>query len=342
MSSVLTLVELMGVEDNMRSLSENESDRLTLKQWWQYITRVVSSKSRREIIMWLLSTAQITRTGHSPNVPMHGLTMLDQVYENLFAEEGIQIPRSEFTDADGHGLDLAGAWSRDVSAVATYFPQFEVSKLLMNGHLPGATAYDGLPYFNIAHWLNPMDHGVGTYSNVITGVDISTAVSADTAVEHLQTVFGTIASIKMPNGLYPRRLRPAGILAGPTLFPQAAKLTGAQFIASASSGGGGGTTDLAGYVKGVLGFGTPWCADELAGFESDTTYFVVAEQLSSSQLGGLVYIEREPFHVTYYTGEGGGTGVSVDLDRTDTLEWHIKGRNVADYGHPYLIFKCTA
>ena len=201
---------------------------------------------------------------------------------------------------------------------------------------------DGLPYFNIAHWLNPMDHGVGTYGNVITGVDISTAVSADTAVEHLQKVFGTIASIKMPNGLYPRRLRPAGILAGPTLFPQAAKLTGAQFIASASSGGGGGTTDLAGYVKGVLGFGTPWCADELAGFESDTTYFVVAEQLSSSQLGGLVYIEREPFHVTYYTGEGGGTGVSVDLDRTDTLEWHIKGRNVADYGHPYLIFKCTA
>ena len=64
--------------------------------------------------------------------------------------------------------------------------------------------------------------------------------------------------------------------------------------------------------------------------------------VGNRQLGGLVYVEREPFHVTYYTGEGGGTGVSVDLDRTDTLEWHIKGRNVADYGHPYLIFKCTA
>jgi len=341
-TGVLTQVELMGIEDNMRSIVETEYDRLSLDQWWQRCTRVVPSKSRREIIMWLLSTAQITRTGMSPNVPMHGLTMLDHVYENTFAREGIQIPRSEFEDADGHGLDLAGSWTRDVSAAAAYFPQYEAAKLLMAGHTSGALAYDGLPYFYAAHWLNPMNHGVGTYSNIISGVDISTAVTMDVAAEHLGKIFASIAAIKMPNGLYPRKLRPEAIIAGSTLFPRVAQLTGAEFIAASSVGGGGGTSDIKGYLKGKLGYGDPNCADELSGFESDTTFFVIAKQQTSSQLGGLVYVEREPFHITFYTGEGGGTGANVDLDRTDTLEWHIKGRNVPDYGHPYLIFKCTA
>jgi hypothetical protein len=83
-------------------------------------------------------------------------------------------------------------------------------------------------------------------------------------------------------------------------------------------------------------------ADELAGFEATRRSSCICEQVTGSQLGGLVYVEREAFSIRYYTGRGGGNGVDAILDRADELEWHTSGRNVGGYGHPYAIFKCTA
>jgi hypothetical protein len=78
-------------------------------------------------------------------------------------------------------------------------------------------------------------------------------------------------------------------------------------------------------------------AGELSGFETETTYFVVVDQVEASQLGALVYLEREPFGITYY-----GPDSSAELSRTRVLEWHARGRNKMAAGHPYLLFKVTA
>jgi hypothetical protein len=37
--------------------------------------------------------------------------------------------------------------------------------------------------------------------------------------------------------------------------------------------------------------------------------------MSATQMGAFVYYDREPFKITYYTGNGGGTGVDANLDR---------------------------
>jgi hypothetical protein len=88
-----------------------------------------------------------------------------------------------------------------------------------------------------------------------------------------------------------------------------------------------------------MGYGKVTEGAEFVEDEYDTSYYVIAEQLGKSQLGGLVYVDREPFSIRYYTGRGGGNGVDAILDRSDMLEWHTSGCNIAGYGHPFLIFK---
>ena len=74
---------------------------------------------------------------------------------------------------------------------------------------------------------------------------------------------------------------------------------------------------------------------ELAGFESDTTFFVVAKQKQASALGAIVYQEREPFQMVNH-----GPMTDSELSRKQSFEWHVHGRNAVAAGHPYLIFKC--
>jgi hypothetical protein len=124
----------------------------------------------------------------------------------------------------------------------------------------------------------------------------------------------------------------------PALQARAQQLTNARFIAQAAASGGG-SADVE-YVVNNWGYGQPVVAPELGSAftnGSDTSYYVVAEQLASDELGSLLYIEREPFSIVYNTGM-----TDAQLRRASTLQWTIKGRNVVGYGHPYLLFKVKA
>ena len=116
-----------------------------------------------------------------------------------------------------------------------------------------------------------------------------------------------------------------------------AQLTNAKFIAQAASSGGG-SGDVEALIA-SFGFVEPVIADELAGWENDTTWFLACEEITSDQLGAFLYIDREPFKINYYTGAGGGTGVDANLGRMNELEWQCQGRNGTGYGHPFLMFK---
>jgi hypothetical protein len=336
----LTPSFVMDLESRMRKIQENEYLRLTTDLWWDRCTKIMKSGARREIITWVLNTAQLEDQGQGGNIAFDDMVILETEFAAKDAGKGLKLRRKQFEDLDGNGVDLAAEWSAQMGAQHAYWPQKQVTTMLKTGHLAASLAYDGKPFFANNHPVNPSDVSVGTFSNLFTGVPIDASVTADVAITNLSTVFGNIASIKMPNGSDPRRLRPAAILACPKMFPRTVQLTNAKLLAQAASAGGGGA-DVEALIR-SLGYGQPICADELAGFEGDTTYFVIAEQIASSQLGGLVYVDRESFSTRYYTGRGGGNGVDAILDRADMLEWHSTGRNIVGYGHPFVLFKCTA
>lgn len=336
---------LFDVESRMQILTESAYSTLNKNLWWDKIAKRRTSGSRKEIVTWLLSTAMIRSAGKKGgNITFDDIVSQYTEFENVDAAAGLKLKVQQLSDSDGGGLDLAAQWSKDIGAYMAYWPQKSVSTLIKNGHSSGYNAYDGLTFFNTAHKLNPYKASAGTYKNLWTSsdaADISTAVSADTALANLGLVCAKIRSIYMPNGVDPRNLVPKYLIVPPKLAPRAAQLTNAKFIAQAASSGGGGA-DIEAIVK-YMGFGLePIVSAELANFESETTYFIGCEQLDSSELGAFTYIDREPFSIKYYTGRGGGDGVDAMLDRLDELEWHCKGRNVAGYGHPFLFHKVKA
>jgi hypothetical protein len=210
-------------------------------------------------------------------------------------------------------------------------------------------AYDGEIFFSDAHPVNPFNTGAGTFSNNFTAgsgagaVPIDESVSLDVAATNLTAALAYIAGLTMPNGVDPRRLRARAILHPSAMTVRVAQLLGASIIPVDSTSGAGSADHEP--VRRAWGFNPPIEGDELgaAAGGSDTDYYLIAEQVSGDELGGLVYVNREPFAMTFYTGQdGAATGLDALLSRTRMFEWHTQGRNVVGYGHPYLIFRCRA
>jgi hypothetical protein len=343
----LTPQLVASLETRMQTLTESEYAELVKGLWWQTITKVRPSTGLKEIITWLLSTAMIKDQGKGGNIGFGDLVSTYTEIENRYSGDGLRLTVAQLTDTyngikGGLGFDLAAQWSTDIGAQMAYWPQAQAAHFLKNAHnLAGAggyTGYDGKAFFATDHPYNPFNVGAGTYKNLFTGgdaADISSAVTVDVALDNMAKVFALIASIKQANGQQPRRLRPKAIICGPKLFPRAVQLTSAKIIAQAATGGAA-SADVEGFIK-ALGYATPICADELDGFESDTTWFVAAEQVTSRQLGAVIYLEREPFRINYY-----GNVDQAELSRKDELEWHCKGRNAIAPGHPFLLFKVKA
>lgn len=337
----LTPSVLMDLESRMEVLTESEYTRLTSNLWWQTITRTRTTGARRDIMAWLLSTAQIKDQGEGGNILFDDLVSTYTELEVRAAGAGLKLQRFQLEDTDGIGVDLAAAWSADIGAYMAYWPQELVANFLKTAHTSSFNGYDGVPFFATNHPVNPYRSSAGTFANLLTGaasgsypgaLPIDDTVPFETAFANLSKLYSYIASIKMPNGTTPRFLRPKAILCSPRMFPRVSLIQGAKYLPVAA-GTGAGAADVDGFVQN-LGFGAPIQADELAGFENDTTYFVVLEQLATSRLGGVIYTEREPFHINYY-----GNTTQAELDRRDELEWHCKGRNAVSAGHPYLLIK---
>lgn len=333
---------LFDLESNMRNISENEYARLASNMYWQRFCKVLPSQTRKQLVNWIITTAKIEDLGKSG-----GKTVFEDMlstyttFESRNAGAALTLKRQQLMDLDGNGVDLAAKWAADIGAYMAYWPQKQFVSALKAGHIAGNSSYDGVPFFSSAHPLSGVSGDVNTFSNLFTAgsgagaCPIDGSVSVDVALQNLGKAIAYVKSIKMPNAEDPRYLSPTAIIVPPALQQRVVQLTNAKFL----SGGSGGSNDVDAVVS-SYGFTLPVISSELAGFESDTTYFIACEELSAaSQLGAMVYVDREPFSITYYSGRDGGTGMDASLDRADNLEWHCKGRNVMGYGHPYLMFK---
>jgi len=345
---IVTVSYVMDFESNMRALQENEYARFQDPRnvWWDLIARRRPTATKRELLAWFLSTAELFDQGQGGNFRFQDPIMLETEFTVKTAGAGLRIRRQQLEDIDANGVDggeglrAAAKYATDMGAMFGYWPQLKVAELLKAGE--SGTGYDSVPFFSASH---PLDGGAGqtgTYSNLLIGAGyrIDSGVTLDQAAINLAAVYKAIRGIKMPNGHQVRMLRPAGILVGPSMFPRVAQLLDAKFY-GAQAAGGAGSADFTGYVA-RMGYGKVTEGPELVESEYDTSYYVIVEQLGSSELGPMVYIDREPFSTRYYTGRGGGNGVDAILDRSDELEWHSSGRNVAGYGHPYLLIKVKA
>lgn len=342
--SALTPEFLFDFESNMQTITDNAYQGFAQNLWWQRLAMTRSSASKRERLAWLLSTARIESTGKGGNMPFEDLVSVTTEYEMARSGAGLRLTKDQLLDLDGSGLDLAAKWSADMGSYMRYWPQKQMVAAIKAGTTN--LAYDGKAFFATDHPCNPKSsHSTpATYSNLLAYATykIDDSVDIDDAFVNLGKAFAAVRSVKLPNEEDPRFLVPSALIVPPRMVPRAQQLTGAKFIAQAA-GSGAGSGDIE-KVIGAWGWAPPIEAVEL-GYAmtgvaaDDTAYYILAQEVSASQLGPFIYYDREPFAITYYTGAGGGTGVDAVLDRANELEWHCQGRNVLGYGHPFLLFK---
>lgn len=342
----ITPTFLAGFEARAEHVRENEYARLAASEniWWDLVAKKRPSVTKKEIITFLFQSAMIEDTGDGGNIGYDEIAAAYTEIENRTAARGLRIQKQKMEDmlngvVGGEALNEAEEWNTAMGSYMAYWPQKKVADYIKNAHtLSLATAYDGKAFFATDHPLHPNDVARGTYSNLLTGAgtyDISSAVTDAQALTNLGKVRTHLATIKMPNGVDPRYLRIAGILCGPSLALRVGGLLDSKVIAK-DGGSGGGSADVAGYIS-RLGVKKVIECDELAGFESDTTYFVIAQQAESSPMGAIIYQEREAFSVNNY-----GPMTDAILGRQDVFEWQLKGRNAVSGGHPFLLFKVKA
>jgi len=347
--NALTPSFVFDLESRMRVIQAKEYQRLTSDLYYTQFTKELSSTGKRERLIWLLETASIDYVDRlGGTVEFEELVSNTKEIVNKAATAGLKLNRSQLEDLDGGGIEQAASWSRQVGAYMAYFPQEKVMEKVRDGTQAASKSYDGEIFFSKSHPLNPFDSVVGTYSNLFSGgsgsgafdkAPIDESVDLEDALSNLNRVVASIRKIKMPNGKAPRKLRPKGLLVPPDLTARAQQLTNAKFIAQAA-GSGAGSGDITGVIANLGLAGAPIVADELASVftnGSDTTYYVIAEQLGGDELGAIVYQNRKPFEVTYNSPM-----TDADLARADELQWVVRGRNVVDYGHPYLLFRVEA
>jgi hypothetical protein len=298
---------MMDLQSRMTIISENEYARLTAAkhQWWRRVVRTRTTDAAKDILLWLLSTAQIHDEGKGGNIRFDSIVSAYTTIEHKFAAHFLK------------NADVAGVY----------------------------TAYDEKPFFATDHPINVYNPAVGTFANLFTGtasggypgkLPIDDTVPLDTAIQNLQKALSYIASIKMPNGDDPRYLDGVSLIVPPRMAFRAAQITGAKYMAQTTSAGGAATADVEAAIRN-MGMSEPVVARELAGFENDTTYFIASDQLDATELGAAIFTEREAFQVNYY-----GPQDQATLNRADEFEWHCKGRNGLSAGHPYALFKFKA
>lgn len=341
--AVITPQWFMDFETSMSTIVVDEYPRLLQNQWWTKFGRTRPTQAGRDVVAWLLSTAMIHDEGEGGNIRFDDLVSQTTEMSPKFAGGALELSRAQLEDTDGNGMDLAAAWSRQMSSQMAYWPQRGASHFLKNAHdIEQYRAYDGKAFFAKDHPQNPYREQAGVYANLFADAAAGAYpgklpihgsgtgfVDDQTALDNLAKAYAYIAGIKMPNGVDPRGLRPAGLLVPPRLLPRATMITQAKFLSVA----GGGSSDYSALIS-ALGYSIPVQVDELAGFEDDTTYYIVAEQITDYQLGAMIYLERSPFAINWY-----GPQTQAQLNRSDRWEWHCKGRNSIQPGHPFLLFK---
>lgn len=322
---------VVSFETEIHAILDDNWARIAANLTWDRFMKIRPSSTKKQILVWLLQTAKLYPEGNGGNTRFDDMVAATTSFEVDNAGAGLKLTKNEIEDnqvirngAEFAVLDYAQRWASDIGNAALFYPQQQAFNLIANGTI--ATSYDGVPFFSVSHPVNP-NGGGGTYSNIITGVNLN-PTSGTTELDNLMlaqknfaTALATVATSKGLNGV-PRYLKPTVMLVPNALAYRAQQLTG---------------TTLLGQSDNILSRrGIEVIVDPLLDTEPTVFYFAV-EDMMSNDLGAFVWSEREPFTLRSYSMLD-----EAALNRRDEFEWTMKGRNGVTYGHPYLFYRCTA
>lgn len=350
----LTTQTLATAENEMQVLAENEYTAINRRLWWPLLGKVLPALSRMATVSWLLTTVRLKVT--------HGASFDDLATQHTEItpdpiNTSLRLTREQWEDSrdsgstisGSEGIDLALQWSEQAAGAIAYWPQEQAAKILRLGHLTeangGFNAYTGKAFFAKDHPLDPYNAAAGTFANLLEGAadgdypgacPIDVSVTLEVARENLGKVYAHIGGIKLPDAQGFRCLRPKALLVPPKLYPRAQALCASMSIAAITPAPDATFAELVTQAA-ALGNVVPAMAGELSGFESETSYFVICEQVESSQLAAMVMLEREAFAIAYY-----GDKTGAEAARLRELEWHVFGRAKVATGHPHQLMKVKA
>jgi phage major head subunit gpT-like protein len=325
MNIIVTPQIVRRIEDNLQYITVSAWKRRERNLWWRRVMKTRTSATKKELLQWMLETAQIQPMGNGGNLTTEDLVEIYWEIENEKYGAGLTLSADDISD--GAGLDRAGQWARHIGNAGAYWPQKEATRLLKNGKT--LLCYDGQPFFDEEHPVNPyIGEASGVYPNLFTGMPFS--------AENLAEIYAQIEGIEAPDGS-PRHLRPTMVLAGPVERLAVTQALGAEIMADPVSSGT--TAPATNMIKTSYGFVEPIIAPELnevatVGGRSRGVWFLGCELIEDDELGGLIYQERQAYTMNSYSPM-----TDAELGRLDAFEWQLKGRNAASYGHPFLLFR---
>lgn len=318
---------IVSFETQIQGIIANNWQRVGQMLTWDKLMKTRPSKTKKEILVWMLETAKIYPEGNGGNTRFDDMAAATFSYENDNAGAGLRLTRNEIEDnqlKDNPSVgvfDYSAKWAQDISMAALFYPQQALMSLVTNGTTN--LGYDGVSFFNTAHPVNP-NGSTATYSNIIASVDIRNTAGTQDGLVAAQTRFATaLATVRSKtflNGV-PRYLKPTVLLVPTALQFAAQQMVGAPQL--------GLTTNI------LTNLGIEVIVDPLLDAEPTVYYLGVADMMSDD-LGAFVWSEREAFSLRTYSMFD-----EAELNRRDEFEWTMKGRNAAIYGHPYLMYRCT-
>jgi phage major head subunit gpT-like protein len=308
---------MFDFQSNLNVRYSNAWKRVLDKLWWKSLCITQSSGTLTELYEFMLETAQIRPTGSKGKMlDFEDLVALSHSITNENFGTGLKIDRNSFED---NKYDRAAKWGGDTGSAAAYWPQRQLVSLIQSGKTKNS--YDAVPFFSASHPVNPFDDSMGTYSNLITATPLTAA--------NVAAVTATINSIPGPMGA-PRYLEPRFMLVDPSNRLNAQTITGAEIITDpTNSTKAAPATNM---IKRGWSLGEPIVIPEFA--NEAGVWYLACESIEDAFEGAFIYQERKAFELTSYTGM-----TQAELDRINEFEWHLRGRNKAAFGHPYLIFR---
>ena len=109
--------------------------------WWQYVAKVMPTATEKQVVMWLLQTAQLKGTGLSTDVIARDLTILKQEFTPENVSAAMKMSLNKFKDTDANGMNILAGWVEQISAQAAYFPQKQIGAAIVNGTAAASANY---------------------------------------------------------------------------------------------------------------------------------------------------------------------------------------------------------
>lgn len=372
-SGIFTADFLFSLEKRIRIIQEKSfAQRLTAEDiWYTKLMKAFPMQGKSERFNWLIDTASIEQLTPNDGGEAGGTLSFDELatvtteYFPAHFGRATKMGKLKLMNMMQAGLDPLGTWAASVAAYGAYVPQRVLAQTILNGE--NITGYDGVNFFSASHPVHPLIPALGTYANLFTGgasgsypgaLPIDNSVTVDVALNNLVKGLAYVeGAIPAPNGAGdPRMLHVEGVFYPPQMQGRVSQLMQAETIAQAASGGAGSADVRAVLKKFQLAeptkvkefdgnrsytIGSPGFKTTVTG--SDTTWYVVAREAASEELGAFLWNVRVPFGMQMYTGDGGNLDAAdAVLGRSNDIEYHYQGWMAVNVGHPYTIFKFKA